>query len=169
MLKRVFVILLAMAVTPALTAAMAEENGQSCDTKVVRITGENIELLAATGGGEADEKFGKLYALKVEKAEDDAGNCLDDVLKGRILCYVPTRAAAALLAGEMKGKVTVTGKLIGGTVLVVESAAAAEEKNNGEENPAGATGEKKDNEKAGGNDDEWEEIGVKTLSQQQVI
>jgi len=145
-------------VAAALTMAGASSDDQapSCDVKNVRITGENVALLEAVGGGEADENFGKLYALKVEKAEDDAGNCLDDALKGRILCYAPTKSAAALLSGELKGKVTVSGKLVGGSVLVVESAAAAEAK----------TDEDKD---AGDSGDEWEEIGVKTLSQQQVI
>ncbi|HPO30408.1 MAG TPA: hypothetical protein PKX28_04140 [Candidatus Hydrogenedentes bacterium] len=154
MFKRVFVVLLAMAVVPAAMVALAEDAAQSCDAKVVKVTGENVELLAAAGGGEGDEKFGKLYALKVESVSDEAGNCLGDAWNGRILCYVPTKAAAALLSGELKGKVTVTGKLVGGSVLVVESASAAEAPKDG-------------GNAAGG--DEWEEIGVKTLSQQQVI
>mgnify|MGYP005843982031 CR=1 FL=1 len=157
MVKHVFGILLAMALISGSTAAVAEESEQSYDAKIVKITGENVELLAAAGGGEADEKFGKLYALKVEKAEDDAGNCLDDALKGRLLCYVPTKVAAALLSGEMKGKVAVTGRLIGGSVLAVESAEAAE------------AAQKEENADGSNDADEWEEIGVKTLSQQQVI
>lgn len=155
MLKRVFAILLAMVLIPVVVAAVAEETGQSCNAEMVKLTGENVELLAAAGGGEADEKFGKLYALKVEKAEDDNGNCLDDALRGRLLCYVPTKVAAVLLSGELKGKVAVTGRLIGGTVLMVESAAAD-------------TAEKEENTETS-DIDEWEEIGVKTLSQQQVI
>lgn len=131
----------------AKTDAPAAETEKAVDVKV---TGENYCLLGAYGGDAAKpaanaENFKNgLKVTEVKGADDKAL----EGYEGKTLHYLPTEAAAPLIAGEENvGKtVTVTGKLYPNAgVLVVESFEAAE----------------------GG--DEWEALPTGTLSGQQVL
>jgi hypothetical protein len=79
----------------------------------VTITGVNISLLGTYGEGEeAGEDIADLNALKVTSATDAAGKAIDG-LEGKVLAYVPTTSAQALIKGkENAGKtVSVEGTL----------------------------------------------------------
>ena len=123
----------------------------------VQVTGMNVNLSKTLCGEEApelDATYGGLNALIVKEALDADGKAIEGMV-GKMLHYLPLATASKLMAGEENaGKgVTVKGLLykdamvIGVKEFTVEAAAAA-----------------------GGDDwDDWDELGVKTMSQQQVI
>ena len=120
----------------------------------VKVTGANVCLLGTYApGAEAVAGMEKLNALKVTEALDADGKAIEG-LAGRVLVYVPVKAAADLISGEANaGKsVTVNGKLFKAAgALVVESFAAAAA-------PADAA-----------EDDEWDSVGTTTVTKGAVI
>ena len=120
------------------------------------VTGLNYNVLStlAKDAEAADPALAKLNALKVTEAVGADGKPVD-ALKGKTLYYVPVKAAAALIAGDANaGKtVAITGKVLAGSnAIIVESFEV-----------------KADGGAAAGGGDEWDQIGVKTMSQQAVI
>ncbi len=123
----------------------------------VQITGKNVNLVKTLCGEEAQEldaALGGLNVLLVKEALDADGKAIEG-MAGKMLHYLPVAAASKLMAGEENlGKtVTVKGVLYKDALVVSvkEFAVAA------------------DDAAAGDDWDEWDELGVKTLSQQQVI
>ena len=114
----------------------------------------NVCLLGTLApGAEAVAGMEKLNALKVTEALDAEGKAIEG-MAGRVLVYVPVKAAADLVSGDANaGKsVTVNGKLFKAAgALVVESFAAAAA-------PAAA-----------GGDDEWDSVGTTTVTKGAVI
>ncbi len=154
-MKKRHAVILCLAAVLAVTASYAEDAENAV---TVQITGANVNLLKTLCGEtppEADAALGAMNALKVKEAVDAEGKAIEG-LAGKVLVYLPTASASELIAGEANvGKmVTVKGVLYkNAQVLSVKEfeVKAAEE---------GA---------AGGEFDEWDELGVTTMSQQQVI
>lgn len=122
----------------------------------VQVTGQNVNLVKTLCGEQApelDATFGGLNALVVKEAFDADGKAIEG-MAGKMLHYLPVAAASKLMAGEENaGKlVTIKGLLykdamvIGVNEFTVQAAEAG-----------------------GDNWDDWDELGVKTMSQQQVI
>jgi len=125
----------------------------------VQVTGKNVNLVKTVCGAEApelDPALGGMNALVVMEVLDEAGKPVEG-LAGKILHYLPVAAASKLITGEENAGKTVTIK----GVLYKDAAAIAVK----EFAVKAAEGEA-----AGGGDfDDWDELGVKTMSQQQVI
>lgn len=145
-LASVFVV--AMLVFAGAFSAEAAEKGVS-----VTVTGECVNLLKAVGGEnapEADGTFGALNALQVKEITDADGNAVEGVA-GKLLHFLPTASASSLLGGEAGKTVTVKGLLFKDalTIQVNEVGGGAD---------------------AGGDfGDDWDEIGITTMSQQAII
>jgi hypothetical protein len=137
-----------------LTAGVSLAQDEAPKGVAATITGENICLLKTYGeGAEAGEGVADLNALKVTSATDADGKAIEG-LEGKVLSYVPTKAAQALLKGEENaGKtVTVKGTLFkDANVLNVASFEAT---------TAAAEGDF---------DLNFDELPVQTMSQQQVL
>ncbi|MCC6144411.1 MAG: hypothetical protein IT368_11455 [Candidatus Hydrogenedentes bacterium] len=136
----------------ALTAGVSLAQNEAPKGVEATITGENISLLKVYGGGaEGAEGLADLNALKVTSATGADGKAIAG-LEGKVLSYVPTKAAQALLKGEENaGKtVTVKGTLYADanvlSVASFEAAAAADDF-----------------------DLNFDELPVQTMSQQQVL
>lgn len=137
-------------------SSMAED---AAKTVTVEVTGKNVNLVKTLCGEEApetDAALGGLNVLLVKEARDAEGNAIEG-MAGKMLHYLPVAAASKLIAGEENaGKmVTVKGALYKEALVISVSefeVKAAE---------AAADG--------GGDFDEWDELGVTTMSQQQVI
>lgn len=137
-----------------LVAALAALPVLAADEKpageAVTVTGTNYGVLAAYGAGADGGALGGLNALKVTESSDAS-------LVGKTLHYVPTKIAQDLQDGEghRSKTVKVSGKvfkdacaLLVDSYEVVEGAAAA----------------------AGGDDfDDWDDLPVGTMSQQQIL
>lgn len=125
----------------------------------VEITGKNVNLLKAVCGAdtpEADSALGSMNALIVKEAKTSEGKDIEG-LAGKLVHYLPVAAAAKLISGEenVDKMITIKGKLYkDATAIAVESF----------EVKAAAQGSA-----SGENLDEWDELGVTTMSQQQVI
>jgi hypothetical protein len=135
---------------PAPVAAPAPAAEQPVPAKV---TGTNVNVLAAYGKGlDADPAgpLAKLNALVVKEALDATGKAIEG-MAGRTLYYVPVKAAADLAVGDANvGKtIVITGKVLvkAGAVIVEKFEAQAAKKV----------------------DSGWDTIGTKTMSQQAVI
>lgn len=146
------IVLLAVALvaTAAFNAAAAGKG------VAVTVTGECVNLLKTVAGedAEADNTYGALNALKVSEITDADGNALEGV---KLLHILPTASAAAVLNADDGTTVTVKGQLFKDCLTLqvdeVEDDATAD---------------------AGGDDsfdgfDDWDEIGITTMSQQAII
>ena len=125
----------------------------------VQITGKNVNLVKAVCGAEAQEldpTLGGMNALVAMEVLDEAGKPVEG-LAGKMLHYLPVAAASKLIIGEENAGKTVTIK----GVLYQNSMAIAVK----EFEVKAAEGEAA----GGGEWDNWDELGVKTMSQQQVI
>ena len=112
MKKVVLAVVLAVAVAATLGAGSVL--AQSTAAPVV-VTGDNVGLiktLASAEAANASAAVGALNVLKVTEAKTADGKPIAD-LAGKVLHYVPTKAADSLLLGDaMQGKkIKVTGKL----------------------------------------------------------
>jgi hypothetical protein len=154
MKKLVLGTILCAALALAAPAVLAEEAAAAAEAPAsvsVTLTGTNynlLEALAADTAAEAPAEYAKINALKVTAAADAEGKAIEG-MNGKTIHYLPSAAAAALMAGaDHKGKtVTVKGKLFAeANAILVESFEAA----------------------AGG-DDDWSELDLNTLSGQQVL
>lgn len=117
----------------------------------VTVTGTNYNLLGTLAKdqvAEADSALAGLNALKVTEAKDADGKAIEG-LAGKTLHYLPSKSAKDLITGEAnQGKtVTVKGKLFtdAGSLLVESFEGAA------------------------GDDDDWGDLPVGTMSQQQIL
>jgi hypothetical protein len=117
----------------------------------VTVTGTNYNLLGTLAKdqvAEADSAYAGLNALKVTEAKDADGKAIEG-MAGKTLHYLASKAAKDLMVGEAnQGKtVTVKGKVFtDACALLVESF-----------------------EVSGGEDDEWGDLPVGTMSQQQIL
>lgn len=131
----------------------------AANTVTVQVTGKNVNLVKAVCGEEAQEldpAMGGMNALVAMEVLDEAGKPVEG-LSGKMLHYLPVAAASKLIAGEENAGKTVTVKGVlyknAMTIAVKEFEVKAAE-----------------GEAAGGSEwDDWDELGVKTMSQQQVI
>jgi hypothetical protein len=124
------------------------------DKGTVQITGKNVNLVKTLCGADAPAADGN--ALVVTEIVDADGKAIED-LKGKIVHYLPVEAAAPLRAGEanLDKVVVVKGVLYKNaqTIAVQEFEVKAEQAADGDSDSF----------------DEWDELGVTTMSQQQVI
>lgn len=132
---------------------------EAAKTVTVQVTGKNVNLVKAVCGEEAQEldpALGGLNALLVMEALDAEGKPIEG-LAGKMLHYLPVATASKLIAGEENAGKVVTAKGVLYKDTMVISVKEFEVKA-----PEG--------EAAGGGEwDDWDELGVKTMSQQQVI
>ena len=145
---------LALAWAGSLSAQDAAAKGVT-----VQVTGKNVNLVKAVCGDEAQELdpvMGGMNVLVVSEVLDEAGTAVDG-MAGKMLYYLPVATASKLIAGDENVGKTVTIK----GVLFKDAMAISVK----EFEVKAAEGEA-----AGGSEwDDWDELGVKTMSQQQVI
>jgi hypothetical protein len=116
----------------------------------VTVTGECVNMLKAVGGDnapEADGTFGALNILKVTEITDADGQAVEDV---PVVHLLPTASASSLLSGDAK-TVTVKGVLFKDCLTLQVDEVVGD---------------------AAGDDDgfdDWDEIGITTMSQQAII
>ena len=171
-----------LVVVALLAAVMLVAYGASAQAAVV-VTGENVGLLKTVASAQAANASAAcvLNVLKVAEAKGADGKPIAD-LAGKILYYLPTKSAEAVMLGDkMQGKkVTVTGKLFKAeSALLVEKAeetaaaapAAAPAAGAKPAAPAAAPAAPgaKPAAPAGGKKDDFEDIPVKSKSGLQVL
>ncbi|NLV45775.1 MAG: hypothetical protein GXY07_14900 [Candidatus Hydrogenedentes bacterium] len=159
-MKRVTLVALISLVTLALAWSVSVAAQDDAAKGIsVQVTGKNVNLVKAVCGDEAQEldpALGAMNALVVTEAVDAEGKAVEG-LAGKMLHYLPVASASKLISGEENaGKgVTVKGVLYKDAMVV----AVKEFEVKAAEDAA-----------AGGDDwDDWDELEVKTMSQQQVI
>jgi hypothetical protein len=171
-----------LVVVALLAVAMLAAYSAGAQAPVV-VTGENVGLLKTVASAEAANASTAcvLNVLKVAEAKGADGKPIAD-LAGKILYYLPTKSAEAVMLGDkMQGKkVTVTGKLFKAEcALLVEKAEEAAAAAPAAAAPAApakpaagaapAAPGAKPAAPAGGKKDDFEDIPVKSKSGLQVL
>ncbi len=123
----------------------------------VQVTGKNVNFVKQMCGDknpELDAKLGSMNVLVVTQVLDADGNAVEG-LAGKVLHYLPVVGASKLIVGEdnldkdisVKGVLYKDALVIGVQEFEVQSSGAAD----------------------AGDWDDWDELEIKTMSQQQVI